>query len=154
MTIAARLLTVADIERQLLRPTKTTEMSDSLEQIGICPVVELLELCELLKKGRLRANLDSFQTGMRTFQNGPVRRGEIIIVTLDRERLANALFDRDEYAVTGLWSPAANRHVSPVHSVRRLLLRPSDQTWWNGDIYAEAEAIYGIGEELETDTNA
>ena len=71
------------------------------------------------------------------------------------ERLADALFDRDEYIVTGLWPPAADRDVSPTPtlSVRRLLLRPSDQTWWDGDIYAEAEAIYGV-EELETVTDA
>jgi len=155
MAIRTRLLTRADIERQFLRPVRTIDIteSDSIEEIGICPVVELLELCELLKKGKLRSSLTSFQPGMQALQEGPVGRGEIVIIALDQERLADSLFERDDHLVIGLWSPAANRNVSPTHSVRRLLLRPSDQTWWDGDTYAEAEAIYGVVEELEIDTN-
>ncbi len=143
MTSIAHLLTRTDIEQQFLRPDRSRD-----EGIGICPVIELIELCELLKKGKLKKlKRDSFRLGMQAIQEEQT----IVIITLDRERLADALFDREEHSVTGLWPPAANRTVSPTHSVRRLLLRPSDQTWWDGDIYLEAEAIYGV-EELEPET--
>jgi hypothetical protein len=143
MALNTHLLTRADIEQQLLRPDRFTG-----QDIGICPVVELIELCELLKKGKIKLRRDSFRAGMQAIQDTAT-----FIVALDQACLADALFDRDEYIIAGLWPPAANRNVSPAHSVRRLLLRPSDQTWWDDDIYAEAEAIYGI-EELEIDTNA
>jgi hypothetical protein len=156
MAITTRLLTTTDLERQLLGPGGSADMTQSgpIEEMGICPIVELLELCELIKKGKVNSNLASFRLGIQALREGPVRRGEVIIVTLDQQRLADALFERDEHIVTGLWPLAANRQISPARSVRRLLLRPSDQTWWNGDIYAEAEAIYGFVEELDTDTNA
>jgi len=144
MTTSIRLLTRRDVEQQLSRPRESTD-----EEMGICPIIELVELCELLKKGKLKLDRDSLRLGMQVMQEEQA----VFIVALDQERLADALFDRDEYIVTGLWSPAANRTVSPTHSVRRLLLRPSNQTWWDGDIYAEAEAIYGI-EESETVTDA
>jgi len=107
MAIRTHLLTRADIERQFLRPGRTIDTSetDSIEEIGICPVVELLELCELLKKGKLRSSLTSFQSGMQALQEGPVRRGEIVIIALDQERLADSLFERDNHLVIGLWSP-------------------------------------------------
>jgi len=150
MTIRTRLLTRADVKRQLLSRARLTDKdeSDYTEEIGICPIVELLELCELIKKGRIKASLISFREGMQAFQDSLVRRGEVIIVELDQNCLAHSLFEWDDHAVTGLWPPAANRQVSPTRSVRRLLLRPSKQTWWDGDIYAEAEAIYKSIEDL------
>ena len=156
MTIAIRLLTITDLERQLLGPAGPTDTTRSgpIEEMGICPIMELLELCELLKKGKLNSNLNSFRLGVQALQDGPVSLGEVIIVTLDQQCLADALFERDEHVVTDLWPLAANCRISPACSVRRLLLRPSDRTWWDGDIFAEAEAIYGFIEELDTDTNA
>jgi len=143
MIVRTYLLTRADVERRLLARDRliSTNEPDRVE-IGICPVIELLELCELVKKGSIKTSLPSFQTGMQAFQDGSVRRGEVVIISLDQNRLADSLFERDDGTITGLWYPAANHRVSPTHSVRRLLLRPSEQTWWNGDIFAEAEAIY------------
>jgi len=150
MTIRPRLLTRADLEQQLLSRSRLTgkDEPDYVEVIGICPIVELLELCELIKKGKIRTTLFSFREGMQAFQNSLVRHGKVIIIDLDRNCLINALFEWDDHAVTGLWPPAANRQISPTHSVRRLLLRPSEQTWWDGDIYAESEAIYRSIEDL------
>jgi len=152
MTIHTRLLTYADIERQLLSRTRHTDVdeSDSVEEIGICPIVELLELCEWIKKGKIKASLISFREGMQAFQDNLVRTGKVIVIDLDQNCLAHSLFEwDDDYTVTGLWAPAvADRQITLTHSVRRLLLRPSDQTWWNGDIYAEAEDIYGNIEPL------
>jgi hypothetical protein len=151
MTVQTRLLTRTDIKR-LLRAGRSmyTVEPGPMEEIGICPIVELLELCESIKKGRLRSDMASFKSGMQVLDEGPVRCGEVAIIVLDRERLANSLFERDQHIVIGLWPPAANRRVLLTHSVRRLLLRPSEQTWWDGDIYAEAEVIYGNVEGWDT----
>lgn len=152
MTMRTRLFTRADVERQLLSRARLADTDELgyVEEIGICPIVELLELCELVKKGRIKASLISFREGMQAFQDSLVRRGEVIIVDLDQNCLAHSLFEwDDDYTVTGLWAPAvADRQITLTHSVRRLLLRPSEQTWWDGDIYAEAEDIYGNIEPL------
>jgi hypothetical protein len=151
MTIRTLLFTRADVERQFLlinNPPETYKQNHT-EVIGICPIVEFFELCELIKKGKIRANLTSFRENMQAFQDRLVKPGKVIIIDLDQNRLVNSLFEwNDDHIVTGLWSPAANRKISPTHSVRRLLLRPSDQNWWDGDIYAAAEAIYRSIEEL------
>lgn len=149
MTVSTRLLTRDRIERQLFRPAASVRGLDPVEEIGVCPVVELLEIGELVKKGRLSANLGSFRSGLQALPE------QVFVVNLDQSRLVGALFDRVDYLVVGLWLPATNRElgVTPVHSVRRLLLRPSDRNWWDGDIYREAEAIYQIAEDAETHTN-
>lgn len=152
MTIRTRLLTRADVERQLLSKARLADTDELgyIEEIGICPIVELLELCEWIKKGKIKASLISFREGMQAFQDNLVRPGKVIVIDLDQNCLARSLFEwDDDYTVTGLWPPAvADRQITLTHSVRRLLLRPSDQTWWNGDIYAEAEDIYGNIEPL------
>jgi len=140
------LLTRTDIERQLLRAKNYEKSDNETKEVGICPVVELLELCEAVKKNKTKLELNQFRSGMQTLLDGSISRGEIITVNLDQSCLTNSLFDRDEENVIDLWLPAANNLIAPSHSIRRLLLRPSDQTWWDGEIYAEAEAIYVTGE--------
>lgn len=140
------LLTRTDIERRFLRAKNYEKSDNETKEVGICPVVELLELCEAVKKNKTKLEINQFRSGMQTLLDGSISRGEIIAVNLDQSCLANSLFDRDEENVIDLWLPAANNLIAPSHSIRRLLLRPSDQTWWDGEIYAEAEAIYVTGE--------
>ena len=156
MTICVYLLTSANLEQRLLRSDWfiTSDGLGLIEEIGICPIVELLALCESVKKGRTKEDLALFRVRMRAFHDRFVESGEIIMVDLDQSRLAESLFEWDDHIVVGLWPPAANPKVSPAHSIRRLLLRPSNQTWWNGEIFAEAEIIYGSVEETGLDGNA
>ena len=152
MTVSTRLLTRDRIERHLFRPAASIRALDPAQEIGICPVVELLEIGELVKKGKMADTVISFRSGLQAFLEGPVCRGEVFVVNLDQSRLADVLFDREDHLVVGLWPTAGDCEpgVAPAHSVRRLLLRPSDQNWWDSDIYREAEAIYQIGKDAGT----
>ena len=79
MTTSIRLLTRRDVEQQLSRPRESTD-----EEMGICPIIELVELCELLKKGKLKLDRDSLRLGMQVMQEEQA----VFIVALDQERLA------------------------------------------------------------------
>ncbi len=137
------LLTRTDIEKRL---AGANDRDNSEEKVGLCPVVELFELCEAVKKNKSKVEINWFRSGMQTLLNDSIARGEIIVINLDQLCLARSLFDREEENVVDLWPAAANNLIAPSHSIRRLLLRPSDQTWWDDEIYAESEAIYVNGE--------
>lgn len=151
--INVSLISRMDLERLFSRPSRFSKIPEKFEELGICPIVELLDLCEAVRKGRRKLELNQFRAGLRALQDGPVSRGEIVILSLTQECLIDSLFEREEENVIDLWQPAADRNQcpSPVHTIRRLLLRPSDQTWWDGEVYAEADVIHRTGETATND---
>ena len=118
-------------------------------EVGICPVSDLLYVAELAKKGRRGLARHSFLIGLRQLLNGPIERGELVVAGLDVTRLCDALFERYDHSVAGLWSEAANTTVTPRTSLRRLALRPSACTWWPEEIYTAAEELCTSLEEAE-----
>jgi hypothetical protein len=145
-----RLLTHDQIE-DCLREAQSDDSLDpgSSSEIGICPVTELLELCERIKKHG-SVPLASLKRSLDTMPYEGIRCDSLltIILPLDQQRLANALFERDEQSrVHSLWAPGSDGAVRCMHSVRRLLLRPTEQTWWDPHLYDLAEEIYALGVE-------
>ena len=62
----------------------------------------------------------------------------INIAELEASNLAKSLFSND---TDRLWEEAARSSISPITSLRRLTLRPSEQTWWDGELYEEMEQL-------------
>lgn len=140
------LLTRAEIERRLVAAKYHEKAKAGVDAVGLCPIVELFEICEAAKKLKAKLEIDQFRSGLQTLSRGSISLGEIVVINLDQSCLTHSLFERDEENVIDLWSDVANTQISPSHSIRRLILRPSNQTWWDSDIYAESEAIYTTGE--------
>jgi hypothetical protein len=148
--VNTRLLTHDQIEA-CLREAQSDNSLDpgSRSEIGICPVTELLELCERAKKYN-PVPLASLKRSLGTITQEEIRCDSLlaIILPLDRQRLADSLFERDEQSrVQGLWAPGSDGAVRCMHSVRRLLLRPTEQIWWDPHLYDLAEEIYALGVE-------
>lgn len=142
MTNALRLVTRSEIEQLLQHPI--VRESDGL---AVCSVVDLIQLCELYKKGKIRVSQAS-RDSMAGALLDVLRRNDrwLIVLDLDREQLTSALFEREDYRIIGLWPPVTNcgHLTSPAHSMRLLTVRSSDSTWWDSDILTEVEAIYDL----------
>lgn len=141
------LLTHDQVER-CLQKTQGSGSADpgSEKAIGICPVTELLELCESIKK-REPASLVSFRQNVDGIQDGIIKCESFLaaIIPLNQQRLSDSLFERDDQLrVNNLWAPGSDREIRCMHSVRRLLLRPTEQTWWDPYVYDLAEEVYAL----------
>jgi hypothetical protein len=113
-------------------------------EIGLCPVTELIELCERKKKHDPAAMV-SFKKFVGSIPDDGIKCDSLLafVIPLDQERLVDALFERDEqFRVVELWKESSDNAVRCIHSVRRLLLRPTNQVWWDNSIYNQAENIY------------
>jgi hypothetical protein len=122
--------------------------------LGICPITELLELCEQIKKQH-PAGLAPFRRSIEAIQNSTIQCEWVlaILIPLDQRRLTDSLFERDaQFRVNGLWAPGSDIRMRCMHSVRRLLLRPAESTWWDYTVYDRAEEIYAI--DIEDDRSA
>lgn len=121
-----------------------TSDPESEKAIGLCPVTELLELCEMIKKHHL-TSLASFKQRIDAIPSEGIRCDSLlaVIIPLDQQRLVDSLFERDDqFRVNNLWAPGSDGEVRCMHSVRRLLLRPTEQTWWDHYVYDLAEELY------------
>ena len=143
--LSATLVTHERIEACILRGERTDDpLDDQYGEVGVCPVTELIELSERIKKHSL-ASLVSYREGVNAIQDGIVRCEllQAVIVPLDQERLADSLFERDDQGrKTSLWMPGCDPEIRCMHSVRRLILRPTHETWWGHEVYAFSEEIY------------
>lgn len=135
--LSSRLLSHTDIELLVERPQA---LEHTLEQdvLPLCTVVEPLLVADSALKGRGRLDWFTFRDGWQAV----IDTRRLYVAPLDVDCLNRALFERsDEYIVTGLW-PRVREHT-PDRSVRRLILRPSEQTWWGDELYAEMESWHG-----------
>lgn len=148
MEVTIRLLTCGDAEERIIAWSKSanTLHDGASKEIEILPIVELLELCELVKKQKSSLPLDLFRLALRAIQEQPIGRAEGVVLSLDQECIADSLFEREDHIVVGLWPSAILDEVPPFHSIRRLLLRPSIRNWWNGELYKESEENYTLVE--------
>ncbi len=130
----SRLLSSADVERLVKRP----EMFEQESKLLLCTVVEPLLLADLALKSRGRLDWRAFQDGWQAV----IDAGWLYIAPLDADCLNRALFEySDDYTVTGLWPKA--QEGTPDCSVHRLIMRPSEQSWWEDELYSEMEFWYG-----------
>jgi hypothetical protein len=138
------LLTHDELEA-CLRNSQDDKASDSSDsEYGICPVTELLELCERIKK-HTPSSMASFKQSIDSILDANIRCGKLLatIISLDQQCLVEALFEKDDQSrVNGLWPPGSDGSFRCMHSVRRLLLRPTKITWWDLQVYETAEQIY------------
>jgi len=131
-----RLLSHADVER-LVQNSKVYERAGALL---LCTVMEPLQVAASIVKRRRRLDWARFLNGWQTV----TEMGCLYIAPLDVDCLNRALFARsDSHVVTGLWPAVCGQRLPPDQAVRRLTLRPSEQTWWEDELYAEMEAWYG-----------
>ena len=141
--IPIRLLNQADIERIIAEAESVMGHSD--RELFLCTIMEILETAEAARKRKPAFDLHRFRDWWQRqkTERGAFRDGSIHVAALDQERLADALFDRDErHFVVGLWKPAVDRAPGPDRTVRRLILRPTGQAWWGEEIYQEMESWY------------
>lgn len=138
-----KLFSRSELVKQVLHPSNVDNYTATFDEIKICSIAEILEIAESSRKCIGKLNVDTFQKGFQSLRKGPIQHGEIIIAILDQDCLADSLFERDEQMnIIRVWEPAFNSKISPAHTIRRLTLRPSDRSWWNGEIYAESEYLY------------
>jgi hypothetical protein len=119
-------------------------------------VVDVLQIGEGCKKGQEAFDVATFRAGweaLRETPGGLLEDGTLQLYGLDRSCLLAALFDWDrEEGEQGicLWSPAADRRTRPWRSMRRLILRPTEERFWDQDVYDAMEQMFGE----EPDRNA
>lgn len=113
--------------------------SDKHIVLPICTVMEPIEIVEKVKKARISLDLTVFE--QRWIQL--CRQLNIVFLELDVECLQRSLFqDTEGFLKNDLWTSATDVTVSPSQTIRRLILRPSEQTWWDEEIYNEVEQWY------------
>ena len=131
-----RLLSRDDVEF-LAQHAQALEQEEALP---MCTVVEPLLVADSVLKDRARLDWRTFRSGWQKV----IDSRRLYVAPLDIDCLNRALFERsDTYVVTGLWSRVQEQALPPDHTVRRLILRPSEQTWWDDELYAEMESWYG-----------
>ena len=127
-----KLLSLADVEHFI----RSVESLDE-ESMLLCTVMEPLQLAESVAKGKVQLIWPRFLNGLRQ----AVQQKQFYIAPLDIDCLNRAMFDRSEtYNVTGLWADICSATMSPLRTVHRLILRPSEETWWEDELYAEMES--------------
>lgn len=108
------------------------------EAMAVCSIADLLDVCEAHKKGNLEISREDLLESFEAFNSGPVKEGAVFVVDLDQDNLSSALFERHNEVVVDLWEEAANKDISPRHSVRYLTLRVTDDSvWWSEEVYRE-----------------
>lgn len=111
--------------------------------ISIGSIGDLLDICESYKKGKIKINREKLMERydeLMVNPNGPIKRGTLFIIDLEQDNLAEALFEKEGGLVHDLWSQAANKHISPRRSIRRLTIRiTGGSTWWSENVVIQME---------------
>ncbi len=129
------LLSTADLERLLHRRSLPER-----EGLFLCTVMEPLQIADTILKDRSCLNWSEFLSEYRSAEVSE----RLHIAPLDADCLHRALFEHSEsYDVIGLWSAVCERGLPPDRTVRRLILRPSEETWWEDELYDAMEAWCG-----------
>ncbi len=105
-----------------------------------CSVADLIELGEAHKKGNLAISLDRFLKQFDSFIENLVNTGVVFIADLDQEVLSKMVFTGRN--PSKLWTDAATKDISPLHSLRRLTLNSDEWGFWEKHIYIEMEDYF------------
>lgn len=133
--VRTRLLSHTDVERLV----QDQRAFDQEELLLLCTVMEPVQVVDAVVKRRSHLDWLEFRTGWHAL-TGQQR---LYIAPLDIDCLNRALFERaGPNDVTGLWPPVHGQGLPPDRTVRRLILRPSDETWWEDELYGAMEAWY------------
>ncbi|MBV9125738.1 MAG: hypothetical protein JO112_20505 [Planctomycetes bacterium] len=118
-------------------------------------IVDVLQLAEGCKKGEV-LDLAAFRAGWKALGEKPaglLADGTLQCCGLDQDGLLDALFDWDraegEEGIE-IWDQAADRTQPPWRTLRRLILRPTEQRYWDQGVYDAMEQLFGE----EPDRNA
>ncbi|GAB4547148.1 MAG: hypothetical protein Kow0063_41770 [Anaerolineae bacterium] len=131
-----RLLSHADVERLVRNPRAFGQE----EPLLFCTVMELIQIADAAVKRRSNLDWSGFLNGWQTI----TEQKRLYVAPLDIDCLNRAIFERsDSHIVTGLWPAVCEQTLPPDRAVRRLILRPSEQSWWGDELYTEMEAWYG-----------
>lgn len=138
MSLRDRVLAPAEFARVVEDPAALDRYAQD-DELPFCTVVEPLLLADGVYKGRTKLDWAHFRAGWEAI----VVAKRLPIVGLDEACLQRALFERPEDAlhmVIGIWAPANDASLGPDRTVRRLILRPSEETWWDDDCFEAMEA--------------
>ncbi|QLQ06691.1 MAG: hypothetical protein HZY76_12005 [Anaerolineae bacterium] len=143
MSTDVHLLSVSEVEGLLQRP----ERYNSFSPILLCTVMEPLEAGEKIRKQKPGAGSEDFKRRWKTLLE---QASNLIVGPLDDACLARSLFRYSEpFVVLDLWPEVIAEGLTAegliARLVRRLILRPSDETWWDEEPYHEMESWYESG---------
>ena len=110
-------------------------------------IAEVLQIAEECKKGGsfVGSGFHAGWNALREQPDGLLEEGTLLLLGLDKAGLVDALFEWDrELGDEGVtpWPPAADPHVAPWHTLRRLILR-SQQSWLDPQVYVAMERLFG-----------
>lgn len=108
---------------------------DAPPETNVCTIAELFDLAELVRKGKHEQLPREFLAATQRL----LKTGEVCIESLDLDRLHRNMFDDHRNRRPGLWPPANDLTVSVGKTVRRLILRVSEVTWWDHEVYEEMD---------------
>ncbi len=139
------LLTLAQLCALLRHPD---ERERRRGQFLLGTIVDVLQLAEGARKGNA-LDLAVFRAGWNALGEKPaglLEDGTLQLIGLDKDCLLAALFnwdrERGEEGV-GIWDQAADRTTRPWRTLRRLILRPTTQRYWDQDLYDAMEQMFG-----------
>jgi hypothetical protein len=145
MSMNPCLLTLADW-RALLQSPDERERRRGEFLLGT--IVDVLQIAERCKKGQEDFNGVGFRTGWDALGEnaGLFEDGTVQMYGLDQACLLAALFDWDreqgDQGIT-LWQEAADRSTRPWRTMRRLILRPTEERYWDQGLYDAMEQLFG-----------
>lgn len=134
-----RYFALQDIEDYCIDQTLSIDFLHK-QCLGICSIADVVELCENQKKGVGKISSEHLRQAIRKLVVTGFSEDAIYISSLEREDLSECLFEPDGT----LWTEAAQRHIPPLHSVRRLTLRHTESRWWDEDLYQQMETFFVI----------
>jgi hypothetical protein len=111
-------------------------------------IIDVLEIAEGCKKGVEDVGEMEFLAAWKTFRQRPslMEDGVLWFFGLGREDLLDALFDwdrqRGEEGIS-IWTKVSEPGTRPSRSMRRLILRPTEQRWLDEEIYEQMEQMLG-----------
>jgi len=136
-----RYLLPNEIEIYFARRLLPTDLASG-SCLAACSIADIVELCERLRKGVPTAQSEALKLAFARLASDDLGKGMILIANLEREDLEDSLFESDG----SLWLEAAQCLISPMHSVRRITLRPHVAKWWTEEVYSQMEAIYAASQ--------
>jgi hypothetical protein len=110
-------------------------------------IADVLQICEGCKKGRaiqegaFRAGWDALRQ-----ERGLLEDGTLLLLGLNQNALLEALFDYDrEQGDEGIviWERITEPGTRPWRTMRRLMLRPTEERWWDQDVFDAMEQLFG-----------
>jgi hypothetical protein len=109
----------------------------------IADVLQIGEGCkkgQWLEEGAFCAGWDALRQ-----EGGLLEDGTLLLLGLDQNALREALFDdergRGDEGIA-IWEWITEPGTRPWRTVRRLLLRPTEERWWDQDVFDAMEEMF------------